>query len=29
MTGEARYMTRVMEGFMNQIHVERGGTVYP
>ena len=29
MTGKACRMTRVMEGFMNEIHVERGGTVYP
>ena len=29
MAGKARRMARVMEGFMNQIHVERGGTVNP
>ena len=29
MTGKARRVARVMEGFMNQVHVERGGTLYP
>jgi hypothetical protein len=29
MAGEARRMARVMEGFVNEIHVERGGAVNP
>jgi hypothetical protein len=29
MAGKTRRMARVMEGFMNQIHIERGGTVDP